>query len=686
MSFERFSQKIHNRFSALSLSGELFVTVPGDEVWAAYLAAFPEGTNEIYRERTEHDCSCCRNFIRNLGNVVTVAEGQVWSVWSGHEELEHPYNVVAAALDELVTKAAITGLFRSDQHQYGAPHSFETLANGDQKKWNHFYGRISADHFSKQVAKDVGEYATKVQVFQRGLEELKPEALAQVLELIDGKALYRGDEFRALVHEFQTMQNLYLTMDASTKHLFIWQRVCLTFAAGFRNTVIGTLAVDLSDGKELEAAVASFEAKVAPANYKRTTALITPRMVEDAMKTIRELNLEPALERRLARLDDVSVNNVLWVDGSVRGKMKGGVEGLLMAAATKSAPTKALDIGIDAFMADVLPTAKGIDLYLRNDLQTNLMTLTAPVHEEVEALFKWDNNFAWSYNGNITDSELRKAVQARGGRVDGVFRFSHSWNYGKRNASLMDLHVFFPTHNGHQEGCHDYYGNHERVGWNQRRHQHTGGIQDVDYTHEAPEGYIPVENITFPDVARMPEGTYICKIHNWRLRAPTQGGFKAEIEFGGQIFEYEVDRPLKNKEWITVAEVTLKNGAFTIEHKLPCGQVSQKVWGLDTEEFVKVQTVMFSPNHWDDQAVGNKHWFFMLDGAKTQEPARGIYNEYLKAGLEKHRKVFEVLGSKTMCPPTDEQLSGIGFSSTRRASVMARVAYADRTVTYNINF
>lgn len=30
----------------------------------------PAGTNPIFRERTEHDCSCCRNFVKNLGNVV----------------------------------------------------------------------------------------------------------------------------------------------------------------------------------------------------------------------------------------------------------------------------------------------------------------------------------------------------------------------------------------------------------------------------------------------------------------------------------------------------------------------------------------------------------------------------------------------------------------------------------------
>jgi hypothetical protein len=200
----------------------------------------------------------------------------------------------------------------------------------------------------------------------------------------------------------------------------------------------------------------------------------------------------------------------------------------------------------------------------------------------------------------------------------------------------------------------------------------SGGVQDVDYTPAAPEGYVPIENITFPDLGKMPEGTYVCKIHNWSLRPPTQGGFKAEIEFDGQVFEYEVDRPLKNKEWVTVAEVTLSKGKFSIEHKLPTTSSSREKWGVPTQAPVKVQTVLLSPNHWENAGgVGNKHWFFILDGCRVDEEVRGIYNEFLVGDLEPHRKVFEILGSKTKCPPTDKQLSGVGFSETRSDKVVA---------------
>ena len=99
------------------------------------------------------------------------------------------------------------------------------------------------------------------------------------------------------------------------------------------------------------------------------------------------------------------------------------------------------------------------------------------------------------------------------------------------------------------------------------------------------------------------------------------------------------------------------------------GAASQERWGLKTLDLVRVNSVVLSPNHWDGQAVGNKHWFFILEGCKNPLPARGIYNEFLHGSLERHRKVFEVLGDKTKCPVADDQLSGVGFSSTRKDKV-----------------
>jgi hypothetical protein len=145
---------------------------------------------------------------------------------------------------------------------------------------------------------------------------------------------------------------------------------------------------------------------------------------------------------------------------------------------------------------------------------------------------------------------------------------------------------------------------------------------------------------------------------------------------------------MKQDEWVTVAEVTLKKGKFDIKHHLPTGAAVSTNWGLPSQTFHKVNVLMLSPNHWDDKAIGNKHFFFMLQGAVNDGKARGFYNEFLREDLNEHRKVFEMVGSKMRFEgkEANEQLSGLGFSSTQKNSVTLRVkGQITRTLKVNFN-
>jgi hypothetical protein len=334
---------------------------------------------------------------------------------------------------------------------------------------------------------------------------------------------------------------------------------------------------------------------------------------------------------------------------------------------------KVEEVHIDKFLSDILPKASKLEILFENRLVPNLVSLIAPVDKSAPSILKWDNGFTWVYKNNVADS-LREKVAAAGGRVDGVLRFSHTWNHVGRNASLMDLHVFMPGSSKHEDGKHNDYPKGQRVGWNCRKDSKSGGIQDVDYTAAAPEGYVPVENITFPSMNKLVEGKYVFKIHNWSLRQPTTSGFKAEIEFDGQVFTYEVSRPLANKEWITVAEATLKDGKFTIEHKLSHAAAAIDVWGIKSNQFIPVTVCSYSPNYWDESTGnGNRHYMFMLKDCISDEEPNGFFNEFLKEELMAHKRVFEVLGGKMKVPPSQDQLSGLGFSSTLRNSMVCKV-------------
>ena len=117
-----------------------------------------------------------------------------------------------------------------------------------------------------------------------------------------------------------------------------------------------------------------------------------------------------------------------------------------------------------------------------------------------------------------------------------------------------------------------------------------------------------------------------------------------------------------------------KKGGIEFLESIPSSSTSREEWGISTQKFQKVEMVMLSPNHWDEQEKGNKHYFFMLDGCKNPDAARGFYNEFLRDELHEHRKVFEVLGSKLKAEPTEQQLSGLGFSSTKRNHLLCRVS------------
>jgi hypothetical protein len=665
--FSPFALAVEQRFRELS-KHELYVVGTDNRAFeAVYLASFPEGTNPIHIKRPEHDCNCCKNFLRNIGNVVAIINGDVQTVWD--VRAEEPYATVARSMAEYVRSLPVTDLFRSKQPTYGRKSTRQW--NEDQTKvirvWDHFWGDVQMkQHGSPTPDAPKGVYRTTVQVFQRGLEELSTYAVDAVLDLIDSKALYKGDEFRRAVVEFSAAKQAYVV--TQNKSTFLWANATGP-ASRFRNSVIGTLVTDISSGTPIEDAVRAFEVKVAPANYKRPTAVITKKMADDALKTIKELDLEPSLARRFAKLTDVSVKDVLWVNRDSRKYMKGGLEDIL-ASATKAKPvdtSKAQDISIADFMEKVLPSATELSVFFDSQLQQNLMTITAPVYEDTNRLFKWTNDFAWSYTGNLADSNIKERVKRAGGNVTSAkLRISLSWS----NLDDLDIHVVEPN------GTLIYFG----------AKKGRYGELDVDMNAGFGSTREAVENVAF---TKVPDGSYKVKVNNYNQRETSNVGFVVEVESEGKVYHLTHQAGLRGRDTNETATLIVQDGKVVDIKAGPgivLGGLSQGKWGVRTEEFAPVSTVMLSPNYWGDNSVGNKHTFFVLKDCKADEPMRGFYNEFLSSNLDKHRKVFEVLGNKTMCQPTDEQLSGLGFSSTKGDKVTVKVVSGSAQRAYTISF
>jgi len=665
--FTEFKQAVAKQFDLMK-SHQLYRTnVEKELLWLTYLESFPKGTNPMFRERTEHDCQSCKSFIRAVGSMVAWIDNELVSIWDC--EVGHPYTEVAAALSKLVKGAPIKNVLLYDSRKAGVDENYQDSDQG-VLTWEHFYVVLPQSCVSQDRGSVYGDKQATHDVFKRALEEITLDSIEVVAELVEQGSLYRGEEHLHTVQAFAKLKREWEEKEWSERgrEMFTWRQDLSPAITRIRNSAIGTLLVDLSDGKSLDDAVRMFESKVAPANYKRPKALVTKAMVERARKAVDELGYTSALGRRFAVMEDISITDILVANRDARRAMNADVFDEIASEVRPDPKSleKVESVSIDDFITNILPKATSLELLFENRHAPNLVNLVAPSDPEAAPLFKWANNFSWAYAGDLADS-IKERVKARGGSVTGDFRASLAWF----NSDDLDLHLVEPDR-------HEIY-------YADKRSDRTGGELDVDMnvgTSGPQFSRNAVENITYPSRRRMLEGKYRLFVENFNHRERVDVGFEVEVEFNGETFTMAYDREVKPKERVTVMafEYSHKGGLKVIE-SLPRQDVSKVLWNLPTQTFHPVTLVMFSPNHWNGRPTGNKHVFFMLQDCQREGSSRGFFNEYLSDDLREHRKVFELLGAKMRTAEEGPQLSGLGFSSTRRNNVFCKVSGSfNRTV------
>ena len=672
MEFSKWAEALNNHFQELcSKYKRAFVAdIDKDVLWQLYLDSFPEERNKIYRVRREFDCSHCKSFIRAIGRIVFIDDDynrhSIWDFEVDDKDFQHVMNV----LNYTVCAQAIQGAFLTKERTIGCEYSRE-YSNEEHTTWHHFYVSVPASFdgvFNRSVDlnEERGKRRDDASVFDRSLREISLDAIDTVLEIIDSNTLYRGQEWKTQIEELRKHKMVYKELDDRHREAYAWKMSATNHVLSrIRNHSIGVLLTDISSGMDLDAAVTRYEKIVAPANYKRPKAIFTQKMLKEAEQTVNELGYMESLGRRFATLDDINVTNILFSNKDAAKRIAGSVFAE-MAADAKTTPKsfdRVEEIGIDKFISDVLPHANEIEAYVENKHSPNLVSLIAPAVAAAPSMFKWGNAFSWCYTGNIADSDIRTNVKNAGGRVNGDLRFSIQWNDGQEwDQNDVDAHCR-ENYNGivHEIYYGDKYSN------------KSSGQLDVDIRYPI-EGKASVENIVWPNKGRMPVGRYLLYVHCYTYRGGTSG-FRAEIAINGETFNYDYQTALRHNQWVEVAIVTKHtDGSLSIEHKLPHGKQSKEMWGVKTETFVPVSTIMYSPNYWDQQSgIGHRHVFFMLKDCKNNERTNGFYNEFLKEDLMKHKRVFEALGSRMRVEDTEDQLSGLGFSTTKRNDLVVRV-------------
>lgn len=663
--FKTVKSQVQDSFNKLvSLSPILFyVDIDRDLVFEKYLQAFEES------EQQGHNCNSCKSFLRQYAGIVRIIDNKRVSIWD-NIDADEEYNPSITALKEYIHSLPITNVFFNEFAKCGTDKNLDSVRN---VTWEHFFITLPKEFVKKADKIDSlrGELRTNKELLLRSLQELTQDSVQTVLDLIAQGSLYRGNEFKNILTEYQKVQkdfDLLVKQDyhADKEQNFAWvtsMKVGPTLCR-IRNTAIGTLLIDLSEGMDLDGAVTKFERVVAPTNYKRPTALVTPAMIESAKTKLAEMGLTGSLERRFANETDLSVEDIIYTDKTssvtdVFGEMS------KESVINPKTFSKVEEISVKDFIEKIVPTSNSIEVLMENSHKPNLVSIITGIDNTAKSLFKWDNLFSWSYTGGITDS-MKERVKEAGGKVDGVLRCSIQWNDEDTKGMLdFDAHVIEPG------GSEIYYAS--KISYTSR------GMLDVDMINPAKIG---VENITWADKSRMKDGEYKFFIRNYNGGRNT--GFKAQVEFDGEIYDFAHNQHVSGD--IHIAIITLKNGVFSIKSLMnSTSQIgSNTFWGIKTNQFTKVRKIMLSPNHWGSQ-TGNKHYMFLLDECISDESPRPFFNEFLKQEFDENRKVFEILGSKVKVEATDNQLSGLGFSETQKNHLFVRVGGSFKRV-LKVNF
>jgi len=649
--FEDIQKQVRKNLKKMLADGVLFrVETDREKVWQTYLSAFSEET------RQSNNCNCCKSFIRQYAGIVGIKGNQKVTLWD-FETDDEEYSAPIKALGDYIRSLPVAGIFLNPFSNCG------TEKNLDSKRnliWTHFHVALPKTFVVKEPGSKEGAARDNKNVLQRSLEEITDDAVDTTLELISQNSLYRGQEFLGMIQEFKKIKDKYKKIkNTHHKDNFCWVESGTAGPAisRIRNSAIGTLLNNLSEGMDLDRAVTAFERVVAPTNYRRPeNLLVTPKMIESAKTRLAELGLTDSLHRRLLSTKDLTVNNSLFVYRSDKADLDIFDELKKDVTVNPKTLSKIEEVSIDDFIQKIIPTAKSIKVLVENRNFGNFVSLVGPKTTDGKVFLKWQNNYSWTYTGSVADS-IRERVKAAGGNVDGVLRVSLSWS----NTDDLDLHVIEP-------GGHKIYYPVKRI------LSPSGGTLDIDANGGDGLMENPVENIYWTNLPKI-GGEYQIIVNQFDKRGNQNGGFETEVQFESETYNFSCasNGATGHNHKIARFNYTKKDG-FTISggDSKPSKYNSKEKWGISSGRFHRVNSICLSPNHWDS-AVGNKHYMFFLEGCKTDERVRPFYNEMLRPELNQDRKVFEILGAKLEAETTENELSGLGFSDTVRNELIIEV-------------
>lgn len=358
-----------------------------DDLWWAYLGAFPEGD-----VRQHHTCHSCRHFIQRYGGLVTIdAFGRTTSaLFSMQDSVFHP-------LAKIVRHARVTGVFYSGDILLGTPTT---------GVWRHLsiVLPIPSMSYRSAILSPEQAMAERKEDFKnvcRALDEFSLPTLEQAIAILSADELYRGEK---VLGQAEFLRDLHVSRKGAINKAHVTWRSIATAPAGFchpRSSMIGTLLTDIAAGLPLSVVARNFREKMNPTIYQRPSAAPAAQTIAQAESIVAKLGVAPALERRFAQLHEI---NAVWRPLRPNYGAPAPRPGVFVhlnpkepSAAKIRLPPKIMTW--EKFQRTVLPEAWEIEFFTRPE-QDNYCALLTAVHPDAKAILQWDvpphrNPFSW---------------------------------------------------------------------------------------------------------------------------------------------------------------------------------------------------------------------------------------------------------------------------------------------------
>lgn len=420
--YRAFLARIQTRFLLCTEEGArpVFQT-DAENLWAVYSDSF---TDPVRRQH--HNCSSCRRFIERFGSLAIVEDdGSIRSAIWHEEDAPVEYAPAAAGLGKAVRRAKITGPFLSRDAVWGSPES---------GGWPH-YAVIPpvAMHYSGAVLTPGQAMAEKREDFKtvmHALNEFTQPMLETAVALLKSDHLYSSERLLGQAEWLHKLHVAYAAANSRDKAAVVWSATAKA-PAGFchpRSSMIGTLLEDIAAGMEFSVIAKRFADKMHPLRYQRPQALPSAGNIAQAEKLFAQLGLAPALERRIARIDEIPL---VWSPKSEEPPTpaRGGPFSHLAPKKTAHAPSvniPAITVTLEKFVREVAMTADTIEINL-GEGNHGFITLTTAVNADAPKLFQWDHPFSWYvWHGGAPTSQYGLAPGWL--KVAGITRLPARWN------------------------------------------------------------------------------------------------------------------------------------------------------------------------------------------------------------------------------------------------------------------